>query len=119
MTRFEIHTTYDLRYRFSFNFATRFAPAILYGNLHDSYTDCRNEIIVFQKSICSTQNISFTANKYGFRFTIFSRESKPVAFSRFFPSQKLIKKILSIIQNHISNGSVPITSNFKRTAFAA
>jgi len=113
MTRFEIHTSYDQRYRFVFSLATRLTPVILYGNLHNSIAGCRNEIRELQKCIYSVQNIAFTSNQQGYQFTIFTPEANPIAYSRFFPSQKLMKKMLSIIQRHAGNTSIPVIQNFQ------
>lgn len=114
MTRFNIHRTFNKRYRFTFNFDTRHSPEILYGNLHDNISDCRTGIAHLKKSISCGRNISFAANKEGYRFIVYTPEAKPIAFSRFFPTQELMKRILSIVQNYLSKDMTPVTSEFQK-----
>ena len=108
MTNFKIHRTYDHRYQFTFSFATRLEPVILYGNLHDNPGECSNEISALAKYIHFTQNISVACNNFGFRFTINAGDGKTIACSRFFPTRKLMQKILSITRNHITRMSMVI-----------
>jgi len=93
MTKFEIHTTNNRKFRFLYRFNTRSKPVILYRGLHDSHEACINEINETKKYSLSVQNISFKSNMMGFMFSIYNTTGNDVAFSRYFPTQKLMKKI--------------------------
>jgi hypothetical protein len=110
MTTFKIYTTNKNVYRFRLYFRTRFLPAILSGYDCIDEESCMIEMKMMQQQMSNLKNLSFTSHKKGYRFTVFSPEGKPVANSRFFQTQHLMKRILFILQVRIDSASVQWTS---------
>jgi hypothetical protein len=106
MITFKIHNTIEGQYFFRLHFKTRFLPAILTGNNCGDEESCLNDIKVTQQQILNIKSLAFTNNKKGYGFTVLSPHGIHIAYSRFFSTQRLMKRILSILQNRINTASV-------------
>jgi uncharacterized protein YegP (UPF0339 family) len=103
LTQFEIKKTPKGYYRFLLKFNTRFAPIILTGNRRLAPSDCLVDIEKLKNNINYKKFISFLPRENNsFRFVVHSRDGTPVAYSRSFPTKRLMIRILAILKNHIA-----------------
>ncbi|MGK2864629.1 MAG: hypothetical protein ACSLE0_22055 [Chitinophagaceae bacterium] len=106
MTTFKIQQSQNGSFHFHYALNIRLKPVILFGTDENSIEDCLDNINMIQKQIFLPQYFSFTCNQTGYRFTLYSTEGSVLAYSRYFPTQKIMKRMLSILRKHISYAKV-------------
>ncbi len=115
MTTFKIHINDKGEYYPVYQFDTRLRPVVLYGFSNETIEQCYDAITEIKKCVLKNQNIVFEANEYGYRFLI-KNGAIPVAFSRYFPENKLLKKVVLILKGHIQNAPITACATGKRKA---
>jgi hypothetical protein len=81
------------------------------GNEHATLAACIDEINEVKDIIYNESCHAYTKSKLGWQFTLFSLEKKPIGFSRSFFTQKLMKRMLAIVQQHAASAEVLLPEN--------
>lgn len=89
-----------------FRFKIRFRPSVFRGNEHATIDACINEINQVKDTIYNDSCQAYTKIKLGWQFTLFSMAKEPIGFSRSFFTQKLMKRMLAIVQLHAASAEI-------------
>lgn len=106
MTRFRIKKTGKGKYQYVFRFKIRFRPSVFRGNEHTTIAACIDEINEVKDTINNGSCLAYIKSKLGWQFTLFSLVKEPIGFSRTFFTQKLMKRMLAIVQQHAASAEI-------------
>ena len=107
MIKTEFNKNKDGYYRYLVHCLTGSRPVILLGNPHKKKGRCLDELKEAGESIRDLRNVSFTSNKKGYRFSIFSTSGQIVGTSPFCSTQRRMKNFLTLAMLSLSGRSVP------------
>lgn len=101
---------------FSCKLATRFRPVMLTSIEQETEVDCDKPAEKPKMNIKSDRLLSYECSRRGFRFFVHAINGEKIAYSRYFPSQSLMKRMLQIIKLHIETPTV--IQSLKKSNFA-
>ncbi len=106
MTRFRVKKTSRGTYQYVFRLKIRFRPSVFRGNEHTTLAACIDEINDVKDTIHNENCHAYTKSRLGWQFTLFSLEKEPIGFSRTFFTQRLMKRMLAIVQQHAASAEI-------------
>ena len=106
MTSFTIYQNTRGLFSFRYCLNTRLTLVMLFGSGNTGWEECLENIKHVQKQLSHPHYISFSTGYDGYSFKVISKSGQVLAYSRYFPTQKLMKRMLSIVQTHISFATI-------------